>query len=83
MDMQIDHKIVAKFAMVGLSVLTARALTWATMLITAGMFGYALYSPDPFRIGCATIFALLVFWRVTWIERKSQPTQPTGEQDAG
>lgn len=80
MDMQPDPKIIAKFALVGLSVLTARALTWATMLITAGMFGYALYAPDALRIGCATIFALLVFWRVTWIERKSEP-RIQGEQN--
>lgn len=74
MNLQPDAKVVLKFTQVALAVLSARSLTWATMLISAALFGYALYMPDAMRIGTATIFALLVFWRVTWLER-----QQTGE----
>lgn len=69
MNMLPDARVVMKFTQVALSVMSARALTWATMLITAGLFGYALYAPDAMRIGTATIFSLLVFWRVTWLEK--------------
>ena len=75
--MPIDPVTLAKFGHVALRVVTDRALTWATMLITAAMFGYALYLPDPVRFGVAVAFAVLVFWRVTWVEKSKQP--PTGD----
>lgn len=71
---QIDPEVintVAKFAQVGMRVLTARALTWTTMLLTAAMFGYCVFVPDVKSLAAATIFGLLVFWRVTWLEKSN------------
>ena len=80
MDMQPDLKVIVKFAQVAMSVLTARALTWATMLITALLFAYTLYEPNVLRLAASTIFGLLVFWRVTWVEKSQQP-KPQGENN--
>ena len=70
-----DLRTVVKFVQVGLTVLTARALTWAAMLITALLFAYTLYEPNALRLATSTIFGLLVFWRVTWSEKSQQPQQ--------
>ena len=82
MDMKPDLKVIVKFAQVAMTVLTARALTWATMLITSGLFAFTLYDPNPLRVATSTIFGLLVFWRVTWVEKAQQP-KPQGEQHEG
>lgn len=75
MNMQPDPRVVMKFTQVALAILSAKFLVWTTMFITAAMFGYALYAPDPMRFAVAVAFALLVFWRVTWVEKQQQPPQ--------
>lgn len=74
--MQIDPFKVLNLA---LCALADRVLTWVTMIITAGLFAWVLLDPDYIRLAAAILFSLLVFWRVTWIEKAKQPT---GEPNA-
>ena len=72
MNMQPDARVVMKFTQVALAVLSARALVWTTMLIASSLFGYAIYTGDPVRLGIACAFTLLVFWRTTHFEKANQ-----------
>lgn len=78
MNMQPDARVVMKFTQVALAVLSARSLVWVTMLISAALFGYAIYFADPVRLGIAVAFTLLVFWRATQFEN-----QQKGESHGG
>ncbi len=73
MNMKPDVRVVMKFTEVALAVLSARALVWVTMLIAAALFGYAIYTGDPLRLGIACAFTLLVFWRATAYENAEKP----------
>lgn len=77
---KIDQATLAKFVMLGLKVISTRLLTWATMLITACGFGYVMYDPNPIRLAAATIFSLLIFWRVTWVEKREEPKGETPDE---
>lgn len=70
-EVQAMQVALANFLRAAIKILGTRVLTWAAMLITAGMFGYALWAPDLIRLATATIFAVLVFWRVTAIDRSN------------
>lgn len=74
-----NEVLVANFIRIGLKVLGDRALTWATMVLTAALFGYAAFVQTPIALAAAVSFALLVFWRVTWVEKLKQPE---GEKNA-
>ena len=46
---------------VAVRVLSERALTFAGMSVSAVLFGWVMYAPDPWRLGAAAAFAVLVF----------------------
>lgn len=69
--------VITRMVQFALKALSDRLLTWVTMAITAGLFGWVMLAPDWTRLAGASIFALLVFWRVTKIEKPQE--QPQGE----
>lgn len=78
--MTIDPAQLARFNMLALKTLGERALTWVAMLMTCAGFGYTIYDPTPLRLAAISLFTLGVFWRVTWVEKISQPK---GGENAG
>lgn len=53
-----DLGIALRTVQLGLSVITSRLMTIGCVLLTFGLFAYAGYDPDPWRIVGASIFAL-------------------------
>lgn len=51
----------SRFCYAALLILNARALTFIAMLVTAAAFGVVMWQPDPYRLGAAALFAMLVF----------------------
>jgi hypothetical protein len=49
------------FIAAGTKVLSARVVLMLALVMTFGLFVWAVYQPTPERIGAATLFALLVF----------------------
>lgn len=47
---------------IGLAVLRGRVLILVGMLLTFGLFAWAVWQPDPLRIAAATIFGLLAIF---------------------
>ena len=54
-------QLLALYIKVGLSVLSARLVLLLALALTFGLFAWAMALPTYERIGCATLFALLIF----------------------
>lgn len=54
----------------GLRVLSARVVLLLALALTFCLFAWAMYLPDYNRIGCATLFAILVFLPATRVDGK-------------
>ena len=67
-----DLAFLVKFITMGAKVLSARIATFVTLLITAGIFAWAMYAPDPYRATCAAGFALLVLWPILRLDKEAQ-----------
>ena len=62
-------KVVLLYISVGLQVLSARLVLLLAMLLTFGLFAWAMALPGWERIAAATVFAVLVFLPATRIDR--------------
>ena len=49
--------------------LADKALTWVALLGCLGFTGWALLNPEPFRLGGAAGYAVLVFWPVLFKQK--------------
>jgi hypothetical protein len=49
------------YVRVGLSVLSARLVLLLALVLSFGLFAWAMALPTYERIGCATLFAVLIF----------------------
>jgi len=54
-------KVMMLYVSVGMRVLSSRLVLLISLALTFALFAWAMYLPDYNRIGCATIFALMVF----------------------
>ena len=54
----------------GLRVLSARVVLLLALALTFSLFAWAMYMPDYNRIGCATIFAILIFLPATRVDAR-------------
>ena len=59
MDQQ--TQLLLLYIKVGVSVLSARLVLLLALVLSFGLFAWAMYLPTYERIGCATLFALLIF----------------------
>ena len=65
-----DGKIALLYIRVGMQVLSARVVLLITLALTFSLFAWAMYMPDYNRIGCATLFALLIFLPATRVDAR-------------
>ena len=56
-----DVEFLLKTVHMWMSILSTRTMLILTLLLTFGLFVWAMYQPDYWRIATATIFALAVF----------------------
>jgi len=56
-----DIEFLLKTIASGMRILSTRLMLILTLLLTFGLFVWAMYQPDYWRIATATIFALAVF----------------------
>jgi hypothetical protein len=61
-------KMVLLYIHAGMRVLSARVVLLLAMLLTFGLFAWAMYLPGWERITAATIFAVLIFLPATRID---------------
>lgn len=73
-----DISFLLKFIAAGTKILSARFAMIFTMLLTFALFSWVMYAPDYWRLGAATIFALLVFIPVIRLDA-SQAKKPDTE----
>ena len=59
MDQQ--TQVLLLYIRVGLAVLSARLVLLLALVLAFGLFAWAMALPTYERIGCATLFALLIF----------------------
>ena len=64
-----ETKILLLYIRVGLQVLSARLVLLLACAMTFGLFAWAMALPDWNRIACATLFAVLVFFPATRIDK--------------
>ena len=55
---------------VALTVLNRRAERWTTLSMSFGLFVYAIRHPDPWTLGVATVFTVLVMLPF-WLKREA------------
>ena len=55
---------------VALMVLNRRAERWVTVAMSFGLFVYAIRHPDPWKLGVATVFTVLVMLPF-WLKREA------------
>lgn len=67
-----ELEAVIKFSRAGLSALAERCLTWAAMLWTGAMFGYASFTQGWVSLAAACAFGLLVLWPIISLEKKAK-----------
>lgn len=63
-------KVMMLYVSVGMRVLSTRLVLLISLALTFGLFSWAMYLPDYNRIGCATIFAVLVFLPACRVDSK-------------
>jgi hypothetical protein len=54
----------------GLKVLSARLVLLVTLAMVFGLFCWAMWNPNYFTIGCAALFAILVFLPIIKLDVK-------------
>lgn len=57
---------------VALGALSQRLLTVVSLLASAGMFGWAVWQPEGWRITAACLFAVLVFGPLAYLDARSR-----------
>jgi len=65
-------KFLLNFIQAGIKVLSARFMMLLSLVLTFGIFGYAICNPDGWRFGIATTFAVLVFLPTVFLEFKEK-----------
>ena len=70
--MENDVKFLINFLASGTRVLSSRLLLILTLLMTFGLFIWCMIQPDYWRLGAATIFALMVFLPIRSIDSKEK-----------
>jgi hypothetical protein len=60
----------AQMVRLGLAVLGQRALVWAATAVAAGLWGYAIAHPEPWRLLAAAGYAICVLGPVYWRDLK-------------
>jgi len=63
-------QILMLYIQTGLRVLSARLVLLMTLLMVFGLFCWCMYDPTYNRIGCVTLFALLVYLPVIKVDQK-------------
>lgn len=64
-----DQEIVMLYISTGLKVLSSRVLLVLGMLLTFALFAWTMAAPDPYRLGAACAFAVLVWWPTSRMDR--------------
>jgi hypothetical protein len=64
----------------GAKVLATRTLVYITMLLTFGLFAWAMYDPVMLRVGTAITFAMLVYWPALRLDKESRNEKNETEQ---
>lgn len=67
-----DYAFLLKFLNNGMRILSTRLLLIVTLLMVFGLFVWCMIQPDYWRIGAATIFAVLVFLPIRAIDSKEK-----------
>jgi hypothetical protein len=60
----------AHLVRVGLALLGQRALVWAATAVAAGLWGYAIAHPEPWRLLAAAGYSICVLGPVYWRDLK-------------
>ncbi len=66
----IDPRIAMLFITTGMRVLATRVLVGLALMMTFALFAVALWLPTWERIAAGALFALLVLWPITRLDRK-------------
>lgn len=64
-----QREIVMLYISTGMQVLSGRVLMVTSIVLAFALFGWTMWSPDPYRLGAACAFSVLVFWPVTRMDR--------------
>ena len=65
-----EIRFLLRFIAAGKEVLAARVALFITLILTFILFGYVMIQPDYWRLGGATLFAILVFLPVIRLESR-------------
>ncbi len=60
--------------------LSVRVLTWISLIGGMGLFGYAVWNPQPERTLAASLFAALIFIPALWSEKRERRIQQPAPQ---
>ena len=72
-----DVAFLLKFLESGMKVLAVRMILIVTLLLTFSLFAWAMYLPDYWRVGCAAIFAVVVFLPILGLDKKGSQNAQT------
>lgn len=73
--------IVARFAQVGLRLLSQQVLTYLAFLATCLMWAHATLEPSGWTVMAASFFTLLVFWPAMYAEVRKREAQDEGNAE--